>query len=347
MSPDDNGSSLRKGAIASAILHVAVLLIVILGLPALPQKPVEIEPIAIEVVTISDKTNPPPAPIERPGKHIPDAKTVQEQPKPEPPKPEAKPEPPKPEPPKPEPPKPEPPKPAPKPPAPEPEPKPEPPKPEAKPVPKPEPKPDPKPEPKIEEPDPSKLAEVKPKTKPTPPKEEPKEQPKEQAKEQPKDQPKQKPKDDFDSLLKTVEKFDKTSPPTQDAPKTKSSSAPQTAASAPSGGSPSNNPAMQVSMSEKDAIRAQIESCWNVDAGAKDAANLVVQVHILLNPDGTVQSAEVLPSAQSGNPAWRAAAIKARAAFAHPNCRVLKYPTQKYDAFKDMVLNFKPAEMVR
>ncbi|MBF0168628.1 MAG: TonB C-terminal domain-containing protein [Alphaproteobacteria bacterium] len=126
---------MRLGVISSAIFHVAVILLAWFGLPNLRVTPPEPErPIIVELATIGDITNPPPAPEPKQG---------EPEPTPEP----AKPEPPKPEPAKPEPPKPQPPPPPPPPPPPKPEPKPEP-----APVPVPKPKEVEKPKPKAEPP---------------------------------------------------------------------------------------------------------------------------------------------------------------------------------------------------
>jgi outer membrane biosynthesis protein TonB len=164
---------MRRAALLSAILHVVVVLFAWLGLPKLMLTPPEPErPIIVELVTIGDKTNPPPAPVEQ---------LKQDQPAPEPPKPEpAKSAPPPP--------------PAPAPPPP--------PVAVAEPLPAPKPKekpPEPKPEPKPEPPKPSPLSEVKPKPRPEPP-------PDDFANvlktvEKLKNQP---PPDDFDKMLKKL-----------------------------------------------------------------------------------------------------------------------------------------------
>lgn len=92
-----------RGAICSGLFHLAILLLVIFGLPHFARDlPMESLPVPIDVVTIAETTNapPPPAPkVEKP-----------EPPKPEPPKPEeqkAPPPPPQAQTPPPEPPKPE------------------------------------------------------------------------------------------------------------------------------------------------------------------------------------------------------------------------------------------------
>ena len=140
----------------SALLHIAFIAVLILGVPWFQSEPQDPTPPVIEVqmAEVADKTTPPkPAPEVKPAP-----------PKPEPPKPEPKPEPPKPPPPPPEPPKPAPPPPEP--------PKPAPPKPEPKVE---APPPEPLPEPKPKEP-PKKVAETPPapvptpKVKPSPPK---------------------------------------------------------------------------------------------------------------------------------------------------------------------------------
>jgi len=220
----------------------------------------------------------------------------------EPPKQEKPPEPPKPEPPKPEPPKPLPPPPPPKPVEPEPEPI---------PVPQPKPKPPepPKPEPQVD---------VKPPPKKPPP-----------------------PPDEFDSLLKSVDKLKKTLPP-QPAPQ------PQQAPSSSSKTvtSNSNIASEPVSMSEKDYIAAQFRRCWNFDPGARDAGSLVVRVRVLLNSDGSVVQATRVddPRYNSDNYFRSASDSAVRAVYA---CSPIKLPPGKYDALKDLLLNFDPRDSVR
>ncbi|HIJ39094.1 MAG TPA: cell envelope integrity protein TolA [Rhodospirillaceae bacterium] len=226
------------------------------------------------------------------------------------PKPEEKPAEPKkqeapPEPPKPEPPKPEPPKPEP--------PKPEPPKP---PPPKPEPEPEPIPVPK---------------PKPEPPKPEP-------VKPPPKKPP---PPDDFDTLLKSVDKLKKAAPPTpQPQPQQTPAAANKTVASN------SNIPSEPLSLSEKDYIAAQFRRCWNFDVGARDAQNLIVRIHVLLNSDGSVVQADIVSDPRyTTDSFYRSAADSARRAVYA--CSPIKLPPGKYDALKNLTLNFDPRDAVR
>ncbi len=98
-----------RGAVISAVLHVAVLLLVYFGLPEFARTPPPIDtPVPVDIVNVADITNaPPPAPakpeVQQP--EPPKPEPVKAPPPPPqqvtaPPPPEPKPEPPKPEPPK-------------------------------------------------------------------------------------------------------------------------------------------------------------------------------------------------------------------------------------------------------
>lgn len=229
-----------------------------------------------------------------------------------PPKPKAKPEEiaeaeqPKPEPKKVEPPKPAPaptPEPAPKPP----EPKPPPPSPEPKP---PEPKP---PEPKPEPP--------KPEAKPKPP--------------EPKPRPK-KPQDDvaFDALLRNLST--RPTAQTADKPKPQKPTPPQQAAASSQPMAPLGS---QLTTSELDFIRQQIEDCWNAPIGARDVQTMFADITVRMNSDGTVASAEIT---NSNNQNF---AESARRAPLNPQCHQLKVPLDKYagaNGWSVIYLHFTP-----
>ena len=61
-----------------------------------------------------------------------------------------------------------------------------------------------------------------------------------------------------------------------------------------------HNPSLPVSMSETDAIRKHFQPCWNVPAGAKDAEDMVVELEIRFQQDGTVRSVQVLDPCACG-----------------------------------------------
>jgi outer membrane biosynthesis protein TonB len=312
----------RGSLIFSAIFHIAVLAFVFIGIPELfTHEPLEDTPIAVQLVTIAEETK---------------ATTLTKTP----PKPEAKPEPElaqeTPPPPKPEPPKPEPPKPLPPPPPPPPPPAPTPPEPKPEP-PKPEP-------PKVEPPPP---APAPPLPKPDPPKPPPKPQakpqpPKQLAKAEPPKPDEKKQQSDFDSLLKNL-----TTRPTAPTPP----DATQKAKAAPQQQAASSQPiaplGSQLTVSEKDLIIQQIERCWNIPAGAKDAKDLIIDVRIEVNPDGTVSSVRLADTARyESDPYFRAAADSALRAIKNPQCSPLKLPPNKYDQWKTMSLSFNPKDVL-
>ncbi|MCI5045852.1 MAG: cell envelope integrity protein TolA [Aquisalinus sp.] len=107
----------------------------------------------------------------------------------------------------------------------------------------------------------------------------------------------------------------------------------------------------QLTATEYDRIKAHVESrCWNTQSfiGAPEPEKLVVRVEFELNRDGTlVGSPTVLNQTQiavSGNPFWR---VAERAAItAVRECAPYDFlPESKYDAWREIILNFNPSEM--
>ncbi len=214
------------------------------------------------------------------------------------------------------------------PPAPEPEPEvaavppPPPPQPKAKAKPKPKPEPEAAPPPPKPQP-PAALATVTPRRKPTPP-------------------------DPFASVLKTVETLRKRPP---EAPAPAKAEPPEEtfgaqiakALKAPARRFDATRP---LTVTEIDLVRQQIAQCWNVPAGAKDAENLVIEIRVAMNPDGTVRSARIGDTARlQSDPFFRAAAESALRAVLNPRCQPLKLPFEKYAEWKTMTLVFNPREM--
>ena len=239
---------------------------------------------------------------------------------PTPPVPDAKPEPPQPPPPAPKPPTPAP-APTPPPPAPTP-PKPEPPKPEPAPTPPPPPPPAPTPKP---EPTPE-----PPKPQPPPPP-----APKPPAPKPP--QPQKKPDDaSFDQLLKNLAK---PQPPQQQTQQQAQVATPQKSSQpiAPLGS--------QLTTSELDVVKAQIEACWNIPTGARDAQNLTPEFRVQMNADGTVRSAALLNTDRLGDPFFQAAAESANRALLNPRCQPLKLPPDKFNEWQTFTITFDPKDM--
>jgi hypothetical protein len=104
-----------------------------------------------------------------------------------------------------------------------------------------------------------------------------------------------------------------------------------------------------MTMSEIDAIRYQIQRCWSVPAGARDAGDLVVRLRVFLNPDGSLSRApEIVESARApsvGEEYYRAAAESARRAV--QVCSPLKnLPPAKYEKWRELTLTFNPKDML-
>ena len=100
----------------------------------------------------------------------------------------------------------------------------------------------------------------------------------------------------------------------------------------------------QLSESEMDALRRQIARCWNPPVGAAGASDLVVRVQMNLAENGALQgAARVINS--SANPAFQAAADSALRAIRR--CAPYSLPFEKYAAWRDVIVNFDPREMLR
>ena len=103
----------------------------------------------------------------------------------------------------------------------------------------------------------------------------------------------------------------------------------------------------KLTVSEEDAVRRQIEPCWNVQIGARKPEELVVDLRLYMNRDGSVRKAEIVNSARMRSDAFfRAAAESALRAVQNKNCTPLKLPRDKYDRWRTLVLRFDPSKMV-
>ncbi|HXP31350.1 MAG TPA: energy transducer TonB, partial [Stellaceae bacterium] len=181
---------------------------------------------------------------------------------------------------------------------------------------------------------PPKLAEAKPEPKPEPPK--PLEKP------QPPKPPQPKPKPDdssFDALLKNLAK----------QPAAPSDAPPQKQVAAAPAARPSSQPiaplGAQITTSEIDLVKRQIEACWNVPAGARDAKDLLPEFRVYMNADGTVREAQLLNRERLSDPFFQAAADSAQRALLNPRCQPLKLPPDKYDQWQTFTITFDPKDI--
>jgi outer membrane biosynthesis protein TonB len=108
------------------------------------------------------------------------------------------------------------------------------------------------------------------------------------------------------------------------------------------GGNKTNN-GSKLSQSEMDALRGQVQRCWNIPAGAVDAENLRVSVKFKLDPSGALEGSPEIISGGGSSGVERAAAEAARRAVSR--CAPYNLPADKYEAWADVIVNFDPSEM--
>lgn len=105
-------------------------------------------------------------------------------------------------------------------------------------------------------------------------------------------------------------------------------------------------PGRQAVYDVKDFIRVQILRHWRPDVATLGNSQLVVAVHLMLNRDGSVGSAEIVDDPRHRDDAtYRALALSARnaALVASP----LAVPQGRYDDVRDITLNFSAREALR
>jgi colicin import membrane protein len=100
--------------------------------------------------------------------------------------------------------------------------------------------------------------------------------------------------------------------------------------------------AQRLTQSEIDALRAQIQACWNPPTGAEEADKLIVRLRIQFNQDGTLaREPELMNRGESTF--FRIAAEAAMRAVRR--CQPYTLPAHKYDVWKDVEVNFDPRDM--
>jgi len=102
-----------------------------------------------------------------------------------------------------------------------------------------------------------------------------------------------------------------------------------------------------LSLSEEDALKAQIFGCWSIPLGLPYNENLLVRVKLLLNPDGTILQSEILDHARMNKPGQGFYKVLAESALrAIKLCQPLRVPTTGYERWKELQLNFDAREML-
>ena len=109
-----------------------------------------------------------------------------------------------------------------------------------------------------------------------------------------------------------------------------------------------NSFATGLSLSEEDALKAQIFGCWSIPLGLPYDENLLVRIKLQLKRDGTITKSEILDHARMNRPSQKFYKVLAESALrAVRLCQPLKVPPTGYDKWKDIQLNFNPTEMLR
>ena len=109
-----------------------------------------------------------------------------------------------------------------------------------------------------------------------------------------------------------------------------------------------NSFATGLTLSEEDALRAQIFGCWSVPLGLPYDDNLLVRIKLKLKKDGTILNSEILDHERMNRPGQKFYKILAESALrAVRLCQPLKVPPTGYEKWREMQLNFDPTEMLR
>jgi len=109
-----------------------------------------------------------------------------------------------------------------------------------------------------------------------------------------------------------------------------------------------NSFATGLTLSEEDALRAQIFGCWSVPLGLPYDQDLLVRVKLKLKQDGTIMRSEILDHQRMNRPGQKFYKVLAESALrAVRLCQPLKVPPTGYEKWKEIQLNFNPTEMLR
>ena len=109
-----------------------------------------------------------------------------------------------------------------------------------------------------------------------------------------------------------------------------------------------NSFATGLTLSQEDALRAQIFGCWSVPLGLPYDEDLLVRIKLQLKKDGTIMKSEILDHQRMNRPGQQFYKVLAESALrAVRLCQPLKVPPTGYDKWKDLQLNFNPTEMLK
>jgi len=102
-----------------------------------------------------------------------------------------------------------------------------------------------------------------------------------------------------------------------------------------------------LSLSEEDALKAQIFGCWSIPLGLPYNENLLVRIKLQLKPDGSIMKSEILDHARMNKPGQGFYKVLAESALrAIKLCQPLRVPSAGYERWKELQLNFDAREML-
>jgi hypothetical protein len=102
-----------------------------------------------------------------------------------------------------------------------------------------------------------------------------------------------------------------------------------------------------LTLSEEDALKAQIFGCWSIPLGLPYNEDLLVRIKLMLEPDGSVSKTEILDHARMNKPGQGFYKVLAESALrAVKLCQPLRVPTTGYERWKELQLNFDAREML-
>ena len=102
-----------------------------------------------------------------------------------------------------------------------------------------------------------------------------------------------------------------------------------------------------LTLSEEDALKAQLFGCWSVPLGIPYKPDLLVSIRLKLKPDGTTSKIEVVDHAKMNKPGQKFYKVLAESALrAVRLCQPLRVPTAGYERWKELQLNFDAKGML-
>ena len=102
-----------------------------------------------------------------------------------------------------------------------------------------------------------------------------------------------------------------------------------------------------LTLSEEDALKAQIFGCWSIPLGLPYNEDLLVRIKLKLKPDGSITRTEILDHARMNKPGQGFYKVLAESALrAIKLCQPLRVPSTGYERWKELQLNFDAREML-